>query len=169
MLRELNQKDAPLMLEWMHDKNVIEKMKTDFMSFSLENCIGFIEKAQNDEKNIHLAIVDENDEYQGTVSLKHIYNDMAEFAITIRSCAMGKGISGSAMHEIIELGFNKYNLKKIYWCVNPDNKRAVRFYDKNGYNRINIKELGIYDFLVGNDIYSDDEINDFIWYLVENK
>jgi len=169
MLRELKLKDAPMMLEWMHDKNVIEKMKTDFMSFTLENCRRFIEKAHNDNTNIHLAIVNETDEYQGTVSLKHINNDTAEFAITIRSCAMGKGISNSAMHEIIELGINKYRLKKIYWCVNPENKRAVRFYDKNGYNRIDIKELGIYDYLVENEIYSKDEVNEFIWYIADNR
>lgn len=38
-------------------------------------------------KNLHLAIVDENDEYMGTVSLKNIEEDKAEFAITVRKNA----------------------------------------------------------------------------------
>lgn len=35
----------------------------------------------------------------GTVSLKHIRDNSAEFAIAIRSVAMGKGISSEAMKK----------------------------------------------------------------------
>ncbi len=27
-------------------------------------------------------------------------------------------------------------LNCIYWCINPANQRAVRFYDKSGYCRV---------------------------------
>lgn len=137
-LRKLEIKDAPLMLEWMHDRNVVEYLAKDFSGFSLSDCQNFIELSQNDAKNLHLAIVDDNDEYMGTVSLKNIDHEKknAEFAIAIRSCAMRKGYGKFAMQEIINKGFEKLNLLEIYWNVKKDNERAIRFYDGCGYGKI---------------------------------
>lgn len=135
-LRKLQLKDAPFMLEWMHDKSVVENMQTDFASKTIEDCENFIQAANSTVHDLHLAIVDENDIYMGTVSLKHIENNAAEFAITVRKSAMGKGYSHFGMVEILRIGLEDLGLDRIYWCVSSNNKRAVRFYDKNGYQRI---------------------------------
>ena len=140
-LREFLMKDAPLMLEWMHDDYVVHDMKTDFTSKTLEDCISFINAAQDTTENLHLAIVDDNDTYMGTVSLKSISNYAAEFAITVRKSAMGNGFAKHAMSAIIEKGFKELDLKNIYWFVSPQNARALRFYDKNGYMRTNRAEV----------------------------
>ena len=71
-LRKLEKKDALYMLEWMHDENVVQWMQTDFASKTLEDCERFIESSAQDASNLNLAIVDDHDEYMGTVSLKHI-------------------------------------------------------------------------------------------------
>ena len=136
-LRKLEQKDAELMLEWMHDKSVVEHLGTNFAAKTITDCQNFIKASQNDEKNLNLAVVNDNDEYMGTVSLKHIdkQNGTAEFAITVRAAAMGKGFSKYGMQKILEKGIEEVGLKKIYWCVSVDNLRAVRFYDKCGYIR----------------------------------
>ena len=70
-LRKLELKDAPYMLEWMHDDNVVKYMMKDFKSMRVEDCETFIEKSIGDSKNLNLAIASD-DEYMGTVSLKHI-------------------------------------------------------------------------------------------------
>ena len=70
----------------------------------------------------------------GTVSLKHIEDGSAEFAITVRAEAMGKGYSWFGMESIIEKAFNEYDLESVYWCVSRDNERAVRFYDKHNFH-----------------------------------
>lgn len=151
-LRKLRQEDAPLMLEWMHDEDVVYFMKADFQHKTNQDCENFITSAQDESKDLHLAVADDNDTYMGTVSLKDIENNSAEFAITMRKAAMGKGYAAEGMKQIIDKGFNKFQLNHIYWCVNPANKRAVRFYDKNGYHRvvfdvlcktINISETGL--------------------------
>ena len=49
-LRMLKIKDAPFMLEWMHDDFVVHDMKTNFASKTLEDCISFIESAQDTKK-----------------------------------------------------------------------------------------------------------------------
>ena len=140
-LRELQQKDAPLMLEWMHDEEVVHFMKADFLHKTLSDCEKFIESAQVDSNNVHLAATDDNDTYMGTVSLKNIDNDSAEFAITMRRAAMGKGYAAEAMKQIIDKVFSELGLEYIYWYVRPENKRAVRFYDKNGYQRMSFNKL----------------------------
>jgi diamine N-acetyltransferase len=148
-LRKLELKDAELMLEWMHDPSVVKDLQADFASKTKIDCEYFITAAQDVSKDLHLAIVDDEDEYMGTVSLKHIENGSAEFAITVRRTAMGKGYSKWAMNEIIQIGFEKLNLLSIYWCVSPENKRAIRFYEKNGYQRIDAASLkigGVFQF-----------------------
>lgn len=157
-LRKLKKEDAPLMLEWMHDDSIVKDLRTDFSKKTLEDCLAFICMAQNSREDIHLAIANEQDEYLGTVSLKHIKNGTAEFGITIRKCVQGKGVASSAMTEILKRGFEQYLLQKIYWCVAPENNRALRFYDKNGYQRgvIPIEAQG----------YTEEEKNRYIWYQV---
>lgn len=163
-LRKLEKKDAENMLEWMHDPSVVENLQTDFSKKTLDDCLHFIECVASDEESIHRAIVDVEDEYLGTVSLKNIKGETAEFAITIRKCAMGKGISKWAMSEIIEYGFNFANIKTVYWCVNPINTRAVRFYDKNQYRRIRIDESDLMRVIKEAGYYTSEQVEHYIWY-----
>jgi diamine N-acetyltransferase len=98
----------------------------------------------------------------GTVSLKNIEETSAEFGITIRACAMGKGYSIWAMNEILKIAFEEKRLQLVYWCVSPDNKRAVRFYDKNEFERVDAQDL---DMITG---YTQEQIDAYVWYLVKN-
>lgn len=134
-LRKLELKDAPLMLEWMHDEDVVGKLKGNFIEKTLADAESFILASENKEENIHLAIVSDEDEYMGTVSLKNIDNDnkSAEFGIAVRKAAMGRGYSWYGMKEIIRLSFEQYGLESICWCVSRENERAVRFYDKHNF------------------------------------
>ncbi|MDO4219067.1 MAG: GNAT family N-acetyltransferase [Synergistaceae bacterium] len=136
-LRNLEIKDAPLMLAWMHDDSVVHDLYTDFASKTIEDCKAFIKAAENKEHDIHLAIASDEDEYMGTVSLKNIdrTNKSAEFAITVRKCSMGKGYSWFGMKEIIRKAFEEYGLENVYWCVSRTNERAVRFYDKHNFHK----------------------------------
>lgn len=133
-LRKLELKDAPLMLSWMHDKNVTAKLRTDFASKTLQDAENFIRASWKDKENCDLAIASDEDEYMGTVSLKHIEAGSAEFAITVRAEAMGRGYSWFGMESIIQKAFDELNLECVYWCVSRDNARAVRFYDKHNFN-----------------------------------
>lgn len=163
-LRKLIKKDAPLMLEWMQDVSVVHDLNTDFASRTLADCEQFIQDSQTAEPHLHLAIVNQEDEYMGTVSLKHISPEYktAEFAITIRSCAMGKGYSQFGMHKILELGWEKLHLKEIYWCVSRHNQRAIRFYNKNHYQTVK----NVPEYLLSR--YTDKGPEDLVWYAASN-
>lgn len=159
-LRKLKLTDAPLMLEWMHDKSVVENLQANFAAKTLSDCEAFIRSSGDSSKQLHMAISDETGEYMGTVSLKHIRPGQdAEFAITIRACAMGKGLSAYGMREMIHIGLSELGLTRVYWCVSPDNKRAVRFYDKNNYPRVPVSSLTPMG-------YTPEQLQYYIWYAV---
>lgn len=162
-LRELKPGDAPLMLEWMHDTDAVAHLQQNFGEKTLSDCEQFISDSMEEKDSLHLAIAGENDTYMGTVSLKHLdrqYAD-AEFAIAIRRCAMGKGISAFAMEQILQIGFGGLGLKRIFWCVAPENKRAVRFYEKGHYCRVNPAEVGADRY------YSVEQMQKLLWYQKE--
>lgn len=161
-VRKLENKDAVTMLEWMHEEDIIKYLHTDFMHKTLEDCFEFIKTSSDESDNIHYAIVDDMDNYMGTVSLKNVSNDSAEFAIVLHSKAIGKGYSRFAIHKIIEIAKKKFKLKEVYWCVDKNNQRAIRFYEKNGYNKVDVKFIDKY---VKN-VYDKEKIYDMIWYLV---
>lgn len=162
------------MLEWMHDDDVVHFMKADFEHKTLTNCEKFISLAQDSSHNLHLAVADDNNTYMGTVSLKDINYDTAEFAITMRKTAMGKGYATEGMRQILNLGFNDLNLNTIYWCVSKNNHRAVKFYDKNGYTRVSLGQLSEalntpYSDIITGGGYSKEEVQNYLWYMVTKE
>ena len=87
VLRRLELKDIPYMLEWMHDTETKLIFQNDFLAVDEVKAENFILNSFNDD-NKHFAIVDNsNDEYLGTISLKNIDNKNrnAEYAISTRS------------------------------------------------------------------------------------
>ena len=135
-LRKLELKDAPFMIEWMHDKNVTNYLRANFASKQIYDAEAFIKSSWEMDNNVHMAITSDEDEYMGTVSLKNIKNNTAEFAIAIRTVAMGCGYAWFGIKAILEKAFSELNLENVYWCVSKDNIRALRFYDKHKFNEM---------------------------------
>lgn len=138
MIRELRQADATRMHEWMQDNEITKNFQTDFGSFSLEKVQGFIESASKqtlDDDNLSYAIVNENDEYMGTISLKNInrVDKNAEYAIVTRKDAHGKGFAKVASEEILRVAFEKLGLERVYLYVSVENIGANKFYQKFGF------------------------------------
>ncbi len=160
-LRKLLPADAPLMLQWMHDKSVVSHLGTNFAEKTLADCERFIADSQDDPKNLHMAIADDSDVYMGTVSLKHLDFEAgnAEFAITVRAEAMGRGFSRFGMQQILNIGIDELHLHAIYWCVSTENKRAVRFYDKCGYSHTETVPQSILS------CYTPEQRQTFLWYV----
>lgn len=139
-LRELKEKDAPLMLEWMHDKDIAKSFRRDMSEMRLEDTLKFCKTAQhgnelNDGEDRHFAIVDEQDEYLGTISLKGIslQDRSAEYAISTRRKAHGKGIAYEATKLILHKAFKEYGLHRVYLNVLSENEAAIRLYERCGF------------------------------------
>lgn len=134
MLRRLEEKDAPLMLEWMHDSEINRNFQADFASATMESVLDFIRNSFHEE-NKNFAFVDEKDEYLGTISLKNISlkNANAEYAIVTRKKAQGTGAAMQATQELLRYAFEELKLHKVYLNVLEENVRAQKLYEKCGF------------------------------------
>lgn len=159
-LRKLENSDASNMLEWMHDSNVNCNFRFDFSKMTLDDVNNFIHNSF-DEKNQHFAIVDEQNEYMGTISLKNInkVDNNAEYAIVTRTVAHGKGLALEATKEILNYAFNELKLHKVYLNVLEENRRANRFYEKCGFKFEGMSK----EFL-----YIKGKYHNLNWYAIEN-
>lgn len=132
-LRNLDEKDASFMLEWMHDPTINCFFRFDASKASLEDCLAFIRSSNDDKNSRHFAIVDENDEYLGTISLKNITDKDAEYAISMRKKAHGTGAALDATEQILSYAYSTLKLEKVYLNVLERNERANAFYKKAGF------------------------------------
>lgn len=138
ILRFLEEKDIDGMLEWMHNADINRYFKFDAQNVTFENAKEFIRKAEQSAKertDFHFAIVNERDEYLGTISLKNIDWEAgnAEYAISVRKAMHGTGVAGKATQKILEYAFNELKLNRVYLNVLTENKRAICFYKKCGF------------------------------------
>ena len=124
------------MLEWMHDQEVVVHMAADFMHMTIDDCLQFINKSNEDESiTLNRAVCTDSDEYLGTISLKNIssLDSNAEYAIVLKRAAIGGGAAKFATMEILKLAFDELNLHKVYLYVRSSNIRAQKFYNKIGF------------------------------------
>ena len=139
-LRELQISDAPLMLEWMHDPEIQKSFTKDMLNTTLKQAETFCEDSCIPKEiitgtSLHFAIVDESNEYLGTISLKDIdvENGNAEYAITTRAKAHGRGVAFKATGELLRKAFKEYGLHRVYLNVFDDNIAAIKLYEKCGF------------------------------------
>ena len=107
------------MLEWLHDRTVTEYLQLDGSGATLADAACFIQSAQNESVDLHRAVVDCNDTYLGTVSLKNIDTGKreAEYAIAMRASAMGTGAAFAATQDILNIAFQILGLRRVYLNV----------------------------------------------------
>lgn len=134
-IRQLEKKDIPFILEWTKDPAVNCFFRFDPEKITSQTIEQFIIAAHTTKQDIHLACVDDNDEYLGTISLKNIDRaaKTAEYATSFRAKAQGIGAAQYATDQILAIAFGDMALERIYLNVLEYNARARRFYEKNGF------------------------------------
>lgn len=159
-LRTLQEKDAPLMLEWMQEPSIACFFRFDASKMTEQSCKAFIESSNSYANSHHYAIADENDEYLGTISLKNIDGKSAEYAISTRKCAHGTGAAEQATKQIFEIAFNRLKLERVFLNVLTDNMRANAFYKKIGF---------AFEYTEKNAVEIRGEMKDLNWYVINKK
>jgi RimJ/RimL family protein N-acetyltransferase len=162
-LRELHIEDVELMSEFLNDHDISKNFLFTRYPFSKENFIEFVKSSWGDKNNIHFAIIESStEEYVGTVSLKNInYIDRnAEYAIVTRKKFWGTQCAFEATKQILEYGFNRLNLYKIYLNVLSSNSRAIKFYGKFGFIEENVFK---------DHVYVNGKFEDLHWYCIFNN
>lgn len=118
--------------------------ETDNLSFgadgfpiSLEGEKEYIEMMYADPHSV-LYVAVRGDDVVGTVSLNGLPRRMshrAELGITVLMSEWGKGLGNRLMETVIEYAKNS-GIEIIELAVRSDNERAIRLYNKHGFESI---------------------------------
>lgn len=139
-LRELTEKDATeKYCKWLNDPVVNKYLET--REATIEGLKKYIRKRREDPNSLFLGIfLKKNDKHIGNSKLEPIdfKNKTADFGMLIgEKDYWGKGLGTEITKLVVNYAFNELNLKKIRLGVIPENKRAIRVYEKVGFKKIN--------------------------------
>lgn len=123
---------------WINDDEVIKYSLPSFLKMSTKEEIDawFIELI-NDRQLINLGIFLENSDqligYAGICNISKL-NKSGEYYIFIGEKSFwGKGIAKVVTKEIVHIGFNEYDLNRIFLTVSEPNIGGVKAYEKAGF------------------------------------
>lgn len=157
------------MLEWMHDPTIQKNFQRDMLNATAKDVETFIKNSRKvsletliEGDSLNYAIVNDDDEYLGTVSLKNISlkNKNAEFAIVTRNKCKGKHVGREATKLILSKAFNSIKLNKVYLNVLSNNSKAIKMYEQIGFHLEGIMKK---------QIVINNEYVDLVWYGILNK
>jgi RimJ/RimL family protein N-acetyltransferase len=140
-IRPLKFEDASTSYLWRNDPEVWKltgNRPTKFITKEIEE--NWIRSKLNESNSLRFAII-ANDEYVGNIQLTNIIsNQDAEYHIFIgNKIFWNKGVAQKATHLLISYIKEKTNINEIYLFVNPDNKSAIKVYEKTGFIKVNEK------------------------------
>ena len=139
ILRSPNEKDAKDMIEYLK----ITSKETHFMvrypeeiKITLEEETEYIKGIASSDSDIMIAVF-VNNELAGNASLNCIKNHIklkhrAVFGISIKEKYWNNSIGSTLTKEIIEVA-RKIGYEQIELGVFSDNEKAIRLYEKNGF------------------------------------
>jgi diamine N-acetyltransferase len=139
-LRPIERGDLPRFVEWFGDPEVRRHLAI-YLPFSLaqeerwfENLQGRLER----QEDVLLAIETADGVHIGNLGLHAInWKDRsAELGIAIGEKAYwNQGYGTDAIRTLLGLAFRELNLHRVFLRVDADNARAIRCYEKAGFQR----------------------------------
>ena len=134
--RNLDKTDARPMLDWLSDEAVTAGLSGSYTTATLQDAEAFLCQAREAAAEVHKAIVTDEGEYVGMVSLRHINEpeETAELAIVVRSEFFGRGYAWFGVVSMLKYAFEQLDMHIVYWCIKPENQRAIHFFEKHGFN-----------------------------------
>ncbi len=147
-LRELERGDLERINQWRNDPYLIACLGAPYRYINEDVDKAWYDKYLNTRNNsVRCAIVDEQDEILGLISLLDIdsVNRSAALHIMIGGAEnRGKGIGSFAVRAMVEHAFLNLNLRRIELGVLETNLPAIRLYEKTGFVKEGIKRQSNY-------------------------
>jgi len=138
-LRPLRKADAPLLYQWITDRDLVI-LNSPYHPVSELDHEAWVEKMMARHSDLVIFVIEEVSSGLaiGTCQLLNInwrYRS-AELQIRIGDAVFqSKGYGSEAVQLLVGFGFNDLNLHRIYLHVFASNGRAVRAYEKCGFER----------------------------------
>jgi RimJ/RimL family protein N-acetyltransferase len=136
-LRPLESEDAPLLVSWLNDAEIIRNL-LQYRPVNLKVEVAFLDKLyQNDDVVLGIA-ARQTDELLGAAGLHPIdfKNRHARFGLFLGvKSEWGKGYGTEATALLVRHAFETLNLNRVWLHVFEDNLRGIRAYEKVGFRR----------------------------------
>lgn len=147
-LRPLEQEDVPTCLRWINDPEVTRTLAA-YRPLNEPREREWFEGHYKDDREIILAIVlKKQDKHVGNTGLHRIdwKNRETELGIMIGETEeWNKGYGTEAIGLMLDYGFERLNLHRIYLRVYANNPRAIRCYEKAGFQREGVLRESIFN------------------------
>jgi RimJ/RimL family protein N-acetyltransferase len=134
-VRSLEPSDAAALRPIKNDPEVGKMVRATARTYSPAEMDAWVERHRQAPDEAFFVIADATDTAVGHVALYRLdpVNRSAEFGILVGAKAWGRGIGTSATRFMIEHGFDKLGLRRIYLDVLDTNARARSIYEKLGF------------------------------------
>jgi [ribosomal protein S5]-alanine N-acetyltransferase len=137
-LRALERADAPVIVPWVNDPKVIENL-TIHKPMSLAAEEAFIETMNRHEHDVVFGICRrDTDALIGVAGLHQVdeHNRQGMFGIFLGDAKnRGKGYGTEATVLVTRYAFEMLNLNRVWLYVFEFNKRAIRVYERVGFEK----------------------------------
>jgi len=141
VLRSLEERDVPLLARWLlnpQNKQWLQ-LSEDPMEYCNEASVRERFRAMKDNRNIELwRIETKQGQPIGQIEIVDIreLHKRAEMHMCIgETMLQGKGLGSDALRRLITHAFETLKLRRIHCIVDADNGRAIRCYEKAGFER----------------------------------
>lgn len=155
-LRGIERKDLQgAFFQWANNSEVTKYMYMGMTPAYIENLEEWYNSIRQNNKDFPFLIIDKNNNQMiGTAGLYETnwFYRMAEFRIVVgEKKYWGKNYGAEATELILDYGFSKLNLHKIWLGVNAENEKAINCYVNAGF----IQEGVLRDEIYRNGKYYD--------------
>lgn len=138
-LRPLQSTDAPLLYDWITDRELVLHNAPYFPVSELDH-EAWIERVMTKRSDLVIFVIEEIDSERaiGTCQLFNInwIHRSAELQIRIGDVThQGKGFGTDAVRLLCEFGCADLNLHRIYLHVFASNQRAIHAYEESGFSK----------------------------------
>lgn len=147
LLRQLQLSDSDTYFKWINNKELVEFNSSyrPVSSFAHNNWFENVSK----KSDLVIFSIEElqTKKLIGSCSLRNIdfIHRNAELQIRIgEENLLGKGYGSEAVELLLKFGFNNLNLYRIYLHVFEDNIRAIKSYEKNGFEKEGLLKSAAY-------------------------
>ena len=146
-LRPLEKDDLPLVHKWANDPE-IRRLTGEVKPMSQADADTFLERVQNDANRVWFVIVvRENERVIGEAGLLRMFYPWRTTDLSIvigEQDAWGKGYGSEAILLMLDYAFGHLNFHRVAVGVVGFNERAIRLYEKVGFQQEGIQRDGYY-------------------------
>ncbi len=136
-LSPINLEDLEIYTNWLNNKLVAENTGFYGKNFTLESEKAILERLS--QGHTYAIIAKEGNQLLGNAGLESVdnINRTAEIGIFIgEEAKRSKGYGSEALKLLLEYGFKTLNLNNIMLKLNATNERALKCYEKMGFQLI---------------------------------